>query len=34
MENQSKAKGKDKTDSFVWSDDEVELLLKVTDDGT
>ena len=26
----SKSKGKGKTDSFVWSDDEVELLLKVT----
>ena len=25
----SKSKGKGKTDSFVWSDDEVELLLKV-----
>ena len=26
----SKSKGKGRTDSFVWSDDEVELLLKAT----
>ena len=26
----NKSSGKGKTDSFVWSDDEVELLLKVT----
>ena len=32
MSKSTKGSGKSKADSFVWTDDEVELLLKVTEE--